>query len=45
MAAVSLPSASGTDTDYVKTNTGDLVSRKAQVHGSQNLYLKGKVRW
>lgn len=30
--------------EYVKTNTGDLVSRKAQVHGSQNLYLKGKVR-
>lgn len=31
------------DRDYVKTNTGDLVSRKAHVHGSQNLYLKGKV--
>lgn len=30
--------------EYVKTNTGDLVSRRAQVHGSQNLYLKGKVR-
>eukprot|EP00904_Undaria_pinnatifida_P003068 jgi/Undpi1/12762/HiC_scaffold_6.g02430.m1 len=28
--------------DYVKTNTGDLVSRQAHVHGSQNLYLKGK---
>lgn len=29
---------------FVRTHTGDLVSRKAQVHGSQNLYLKGKVR-
>lgn len=29
--------------DYVKTDTGDFVFRKAHVHGSQNLYLKGKV--
>ncbi|CAM9259810.1 unnamed protein product [Pylaiella littoralis] len=28
--------------DYVKTDTGDFVFRKAHVHGSQNLYLKGK---
>lgn len=28
---------------FVHTHTGDLVSRKAQVHGSQNLYLKGKT--
>lgn len=33
------------DKEYVKTNTGDLVSRKAHVHGSQNLYLKGKVSY
>ncbi|CAM9153909.1 unnamed protein product [Ascophyllum nodosum] len=30
------------ENDYVKTSTGDLVSRKAQIYGSQNLYLKGK---
>lgn len=29
--------------EYVKTSTGDFVSKKAHVHGSQNLYLKGKV--
>eukprot|EP00752_Nemacystus_decipiens_P003797 g3493.t1 len=28
--------------DYVKTSTGDFVFKKAHVHGSQNLYLKGK---
>lgn len=32
-----------TERDYVRTNTGDLVSRRAKIHGSQNLYLKGKV--
>lgn len=34
----------GMEKEYVKTHTGDLVSLKAHVHGSQNLYLKGQVR-
>lgn len=36
--------AASAEEEYVKTSTGDFVFKKAHVHGSQNLYLKGKVR-
>lgn len=29
--------------DYVKTSNGNFVSRKAEIYGSQNLFIKGKV--
>lgn len=35
--------AASAEEEYVKTSTGDFVFKKAHVHGSQNLYLKGKV--
>jgi len=36
--------AATAEEEYVRTSTGDLVFKSAHVHGSQNLYLKGKVR-